>query len=192
VPRQLFRLTEDLGEDTNRIPGLTGDAAIRGEIVSLTGRDLLATLDQLRGSGAAALDGRVPDNDADGMSNLFETTHGLDRDSPRDAALDNDGDGADNLSESIAGTDPNDPGSVLRILQTTNAPGSLSITWPSVAGREYEVFWSTDLTDWIRHSTHPGTAADLTVPLDKSAIDAADGIPGNLHALFVRVTVFQP
>jgi len=43
------------------------------------------------------------------MSNSFETAHGLDRDSPKDAVLDKDGDGADNLSEGIAGTDPTDP-----------------------------------------------------------------------------------
>mgnify|MGYP002622450529 CR=1 FL=1 len=189
APKQLFEMPVDLGEDINRIDSLTGDSAIRAELVSLTGRDLLATLDQLRSSGAAALDGREPDNDADGMSNAFETLHGLDRDSPKDAALDNDGDGADNLSESIAGTDPNDRGSVFRVIDLTDSPASLSVTWPSVSGRDYEVFWSTDLGTWTSDSTHPGTGGEITLSLDKAAIDAADGNSGNLRSLFVRISV---
>ncbi|MCH7228095.1 sulfatase-like hydrolase/transferase [Haloferula sp. A504] len=189
VPKQLFEMPVDLGEDINRIDSLTGDSAIRAELVNLTGRDLLATLDQLRTSGAAALDGREPDNDADGMSNAFETLHGLDRDSPKDAALDNDGDGADNLSESIAGTDPNDRGSVFRVIDLTDSAATLSVTWPSVADRTYEVFWSTDLGVWTSDSIHPGTGEEITVPLDKAVIDAADGNSGNLRALFVRIGV---
>nr|MCU0781589.1 sulfatase-like hydrolase/transferase [Akkermansiaceae bacterium] len=121
TPKQLYQLTVDLGEDNNRIASLTTASAIRSELVTLTGRDLLAVLDQLRTTGAASLDSRVPDNDGDGMSNLFETTYGLDRDSLSDAALDHDGDGADNLAESIAGTDPNDPASVLRVINLQNA-----------------------------------------------------------------------
>jgi arylsulfatase A len=192
TPKQLYHLSVDLGEDHNRIPSLTSESAIRSQLVTLTGRDLLGTLDQLRSNGAASLDSRVPDNDGDGMSNLFETTHGFDRDSPKDAALDHDGDGADNLAESIAGTDPNDPASVFRVIDLQNAPATLSVTWPSVAGRQYEVFWSSDLTAWTSHSTRTGSGAEVTASLDKSAIDAADGVPGNLRALFVKVTVAKP
>ncbi len=192
TPKQLFELPVDLGEDDNRISTLTADSAIRSELVNLTGRDLLGILDQLRTTGAAALDGRDPDNDADGMSNSFETTHGLDRDSPKDALLDSDGDGADNLAESIAGTDPNDPASVFRVIDFQDSATTFSITWPSVADRNYEISWSTNLTDWTSHSSHPGTGEDLTIPLDKATIDAADGNPGDLQALFVRVTVAKP
>jgi hypothetical protein len=32
----------------------------------------------------------------------------------------------------------------------------------------------------------------MTASLDKAAIDAADGVPGNLQALFVKVTVAKP
>jgi arylsulfatase A len=192
TPKQLFQMPVDLGEKNNRISSLTTTSTIRSELVNLTGRDLLAVLDQLRTTGAASLDGREPDNDADGMSNSFETTYGLDRDSPKDAVLDNDGDGADNLSESIAGTDPNDPGSIFRVINLQESPASFSVTWPSVAGRSYEVFWSTDLDTWTSNSTHPGTGADIAVSLDKSAIDATDAIIGNLRAVFVRVNVTNP
>lgn len=191
-PKQLFQMPVDLGEDDNRISAISGDATIRSALVNLTGRDLLGILDQLRTTGAASINGRQPDNDADGMSNSFETAYGLDRDSPRDATLDNDGDGADNLSESIAGTDPNDRGSVFRMINLQDSPASFSVTWPSVAGRSYEVFWSTDLGAWTSDSTHPGTGADITVPLDKSEIDATDAIVGNLRTVFVRVEVTNP
>jgi hypothetical protein len=192
TPKQLYQLPVDLGEDNNRIASLTTTSAIRSHLVTLTGRDLLGVLDQLRTTGAASLDPRVPDNDGDGMSNQFETTHGLNRDSRADAALDNDGDGADNLAESIAGTGPTDPASVFRVIDLQNAAATLSVTWPSVVGRTYEVFWSTDLGTWTSDSTHPGTGADMTVPLDKSAIDANDAIIGNLRAVFVRVAVTNP
>jgi hypothetical protein len=192
TPKQLYQLPVDLGEDNNRISSLTSASAIRSELVTLTGRDLLAALDQLRTTGAASLELRVPDNDGDGMSNLFETTHGLDRDSLKDAALDNDGDGAENLAESIAGTDPNDPASVFRVIDLQNAPATLSVTWPSVTGRTYEVFWSNNLTTWTKHSTRPGSGGEITASLDKAAIDAADGVLGNLRTLFVKVTVAKP
>jgi hypothetical protein len=39
---------------------------------------------------------------------------------------------------------------------------------------------------------HPGTGADISVPLDKSAIDADDAVVGNLRAVFVRVQVTNP
>jgi arylsulfatase A len=189
TPKQLFELPVDLGEDVNRIPALTDDSAIRSELINLTGRDLLGLLDQLRAEGAATVDGREPDNDADGMSNRFENDHGLDRDSPKDAALDSDGDGADNLSESIADTDPNDPGSIFRIVNLTDAPATLSVTWPSVVGRTYEVFWSTDLSEWNSESIHPGIGGEITVDLDKTAIDLEDVISENLTRLFARVRV---
>jgi hypothetical protein len=192
TPKQLFKLPVDLGEDDNRIAGITGSTAIRNELTTLTGRDLLAVLDGLRTTGAATLFGREPDNDADGMSNSFETTHGLNRDNPKDAALDNDGDGADNLAESIAGTDPTDPSAFLRIINLQDAAATFSVTWPSITGRSYEVFWSTDLTTWTNHSTHPGTGGVISVGLDKAAIDAADGVPGNLNGLFVKVAVTRP
>ena len=188
-PKQLFHLPLDLGEDDNRITALSGDPAIRAELVSLTGRDLLGVLDQLRTTGAASLDGREPDNDADGMTNSFETIYGFDLNSPSDASFDSDGDGADNLSESIAGTDPNDSGSVFRVIDLINGPVTLSVAWPSIGGRNYEVFWSTDLNTWNRNSTHPGTGEEIAVSLDKAVIDGADGIPGNLTRLFVRVNV---
>ncbi len=61
----------------------------------------------------------------------------------------------------------------------------------TMSDRTYEVFWSTDLTTWTSDSTHPGTGSEITVPLNKAVIDAADGSLGNLRALFVRVGIVE-
>ncbi|MBN1391060.1 MAG: hypothetical protein JXA22_10515, partial [Candidatus Thermoplasmatota archaeon] len=52
------------------------------------------------------------DSDGDGMPDLWEDDHGLNRTDPADAASDLDNDGATNLEEFNAGTDPNDPNDV--------------------------------------------------------------------------------
>jgi arylsulfatase A len=110
TPKQLFYLPADLGEDTNRIAGITDAAAIRSSLVGETGRDLLARLDQYRTTPTSGIFTPFPDNDLDGMPNWFENQHaGLDRENPSDAALDFDGDGLDNLEEYRNGTDPHNP-----------------------------------------------------------------------------------
>lgn len=107
TPKQLFQLSTDLGEDANQIATLTDVTAIRENLVSTTGRDLLGELDQYRTTLTSALFPPFPDNDLDGMPNGFETSHrGLDREDPSDATLDFDRDGLTNLEEYQHGTDP--------------------------------------------------------------------------------------
>jgi hypothetical protein len=50
-----------------------------------------------------------PDDDNDGMSDVFEITYGLDPFDPLDAALDPDADGLDNAREAYLGSDPLTP-----------------------------------------------------------------------------------
>ncbi len=72
-------------------------------------------------------------------------------------AADDDSDGASNLDELIAGTSPLDPASLLAITSLTRAPsGTLSFTFPSVAGRKYTLRSSTTLTDWFNED-EPGS-----------------------------------
>ena len=110
TPKQLFHLPTDLGEDANKIAGITDSATIRSSLVQKTGRDLLSRLDQYRTTLTTGIFAPFPDNDLDGMPNWFEDLHsGLDRENPFDAVLDLDSDGLTNLEEYQNGTDPNNP-----------------------------------------------------------------------------------
>jgi len=112
VPKQLFHLSTDLGEDSNLIAGISDVTSIRSDLVRQTGADLLDRLDQYRTDLTSSIFAPFPDNDLDGMPNWFENRYpGLDRDNPSDAALDPDGDGRTNLEEFRNGTDPTNPAS---------------------------------------------------------------------------------
>jgi hypothetical protein len=191
VPKQLFRLATDLGENTNLISAQTSSSQIRSELTLRTGKDLLALLDQYRTTTTAALFPRRPDNDGDGMPNMFETRFGLDRDNPRDASADPDGDGQDNRGEFVAGTDPTSPLSLFRVVEVENTVTGYHISWPSATGRTYRVYWTTDFVDWRLHSETSGNGSMLSELLDKATLDAADGIPGNLSRCFVRVSASE-
>ena len=107
TPKQLFRLTTDIGENTNVIAGITDVTMIRSNLVTTAGRDLLSRLDQYRTTLTSGIFAPFPDNDLDGMPNWFENRYaGFNRDNPADAALDFDGDGLTNLEEFQNGTDP--------------------------------------------------------------------------------------
>ena len=105
----------DLGEDRNLISALTTVAVIHDELISLTGRDLLGLLDQLRTNTITVLFIRQPDNDADGRPNEFESTYGLDRDSPKDASGSLAGEPTLNYDEYVAGTAPDNSDDYFRV-----------------------------------------------------------------------------
>ena len=191
-PKQLFHQMIDLGEDHNLIAGLTSDAAIRSELVSTTGTDLLGLLDDLRANQSTSLFERSPDNDGDIMPNAYERNHGLDPDWPKDAIDDLDGDGATNIAEFIAGTDPTDSADLFAITDFDRQGNTVLITWPSLADRVYEVQWSTDLQNWTSAISLDGTGSEQSHSLDLDAIDAADEVPGNLTRLVVRVAITLP
>ena len=54
-----------------------------------------------------------------------------------------------------------------------------------VAERTYQVLWSDDMDEWHTYSSHPAAGAELEAMLDKAAIDAENGVPGDL----VRIAV---
>lgn len=62
--------------------------------------------------------------------------------------VDSDGDGMTDVFENIAGTDRYSAASVLRIASITQANGLVTLTWPAVAGRSYQVEESTALNSW--------------------------------------------
>jgi uncharacterized protein (DUF1800 family) len=97
------------------------------------------------------------------------------------AASDADGDGFTNLQESILGTDPFDRGSRIETGFGVHSASSVVTTWPSVAGKLYQLETSSDLVNWTLASEHSGTGTGLSVVSDLA------GSP----RLFTRVRVLD-
>ena len=184
VPKQLFDLAQDLGEDRNLIADAGNDALIRSILIDLVGSDLLGDLDTYRNQGTAARFGRQPDNDGDGMSNEYELAKSFDPDWPLDADQDADKDGQRNRAEERAGTDPHNPSDFLRILEFDESGEEILISWPSVTGINYRVAWSTDLVTWIDSSDHPGNGSELTATIDKIVLPEESRV-------FLRVSIIE-
>lgn len=88
------------------------------------------------------------DLDLDGMPDDWEATHSL-LAGVDDSADDADGDGQANRDEYLAGTDPREAASVFAITgMSAPVAGSVSITWPGIAGKRYRIRTATDLGDW--------------------------------------------
>jgi Tol biopolymer transport system component len=71
------------------------------------------------------------------------------------AADDADGDGASNAQEYLVGTDPLNPYSVFQVSMAASTNAAITLTWPAVTGKSYQVEYTTNLTDsvWL---TAPG------------------------------------
>ena len=84
------------------------------------------------------------------------------------AGADYDGDGVSNFNEWLALTNPGDPTSFLRVTNTTVSGGTnISVTYPTVAGRNYTFESSTDLLTWtpIAGLTVLGTGSPVTTAI---------------------------
>jgi uncharacterized repeat protein (TIGR01451 family) len=88
----------------------------------------------------------LADHDLDGMADLWEAAHGLDRFDPLDGDTDADGDGFSNRREYEFGTDPRDPLSMVRFTQIQVLGGDVHLSFPTVNGRRYELQTVTDPT----------------------------------------------
>ncbi len=85
------------------------------------------------------------------------------------ATFDFDGDGATNEGEYLAGTIVTNPASVFRVTAFSGTPGDLLLSFPSVAGRHYQLEESIDLANWTPIiSNLPGTGNAINISLGSS------------------------
>jgi hypothetical protein len=108
----------------------------------------------------------LPDNDGDGMADIWEVQYGFDTNNLADAFLDLDGDGMINRDEYVAGTNPNDPTSVLKLSLT--ATNSQLLQFVSQSNIAYRVEYATNLTSvlWNTLTDFPAQSSMRTVQVN--------------------------
>ena len=145
----------------------SGLVSIDGNIIP-DGAYRASDLDAL-GLGGVFIDGGAqlfigaasPDSDGDGLLDSWELIY-FDTLDDTDGSGDADGDGQTDGAEFAAATSPIDPGDVLKITSTTQAPsGDVTFTWPSKIGVNYGVRFG-DLSRWTVIVTGlAGTGAEM-------------------------------
>ncbi len=109
------------------------------------------------------------DRNSDGISDIWAGLHPT-AGSPES---DPDGDGTTNRSEALAGTNPLSASSRLTSTPQRDPAGNLVLTWPSVAGKHYQIESSADLIAWAAFSNQrPGTGADLSEIVSPAGVAA--------------------
>jgi uncharacterized repeat protein (TIGR01451 family) len=126
-----------------------------------------------------------PDIDGDLLPNDWETLYGFNPLDPilLDTYLDPDGDGLFNVDEFVAGSVPTNQASVFSLTAIT---GAVHIAFPSLTGRTYAVYYTTNLLEpaWQDLNTNvAGNSAETSVP---------DPNGGPHRAYRVRVRMTQP
>lgn len=95
-----------------------------------------------------------PDLDGDGLPDAWEILYG--GTNLFSWAGDFDGDRSRDSDEYIAGTNPTDPKSVLAIVGLVGSSSNVVLAWPSVAGRVYSVYHTTNLLDGFKNTLATG------------------------------------
>lgn len=86
-----------------------------------------------------------------------------------DPAADADGDGTSNLMEYLAGTNPNDRLSVFRP-EGTYTGGLYHLPIQTVTGRDYKVWATRNLADWVLQTTLTGDGTERVFQFDETTI----------------------
>lgn len=124
----------------------------------------------------------IIDSDGDRLSDIWELQYGLsttwnDYESHND---DWDGDGWGLLKEAIAGTDPYSAampaGLIAAEITQTATPGTFSVSWPTLVGKQYQLVVSPDLTEnsWVPVGAPivgEGTPIQIGIEADLEASD---------------------
>ncbi len=114
-----------------------------------------------------------PDDDDDGLTDDQETllltnpwSADTDANGTADGDEDADGDGQSNLAElRVTLTDPRNPNSAFRTTLRRAPDGTLTLAFPTLAGRTYRIQRSHDLAAWLELANAPGTGAAFEAPL---------------------------
>jgi Tol biopolymer transport system component len=123
------------------------------------------------------------DSDGDGIPDLWMMHYfGHPTGQASDLSLaqdDADGNGMSNLEKFLAGLDPTDPASILSVQiqalvsATNNAMNNVTLSWPAVPGKNYQVQYKHNLNDsvWLEvpGAAVVGNQGSLTVPADQSS-----------------------
>lgn len=87
------------------------------------------------------------DADSDNMDDSWEIQFFGSTNAVTGGAYDDfDMDGMVNLYEFISGSNPTNGGSVFRVAQAEPVPAGYVVTWNTVSGRQYGIYWTTNLT----------------------------------------------
>lgn len=116
------------------------------------------------------------DSDSDGIPDEYEIANGLDRKVAADALLDADSDSTNNRDEYIFGLNPQVQDSYIVNVTKSTETGVTSVVLPTIAARNYTVWYSDDLTAWNpASSVIAGNGSTQTWLDDGSQIPVATG-----------------
>ena len=110
----------------------------------------------------------VIDLNNDGVGDIWALYHSTEAKAP---TADPDGDGQTNAQESAAGTDPRSPSSVVRITSMSLDAGGLHLTFPTLAGKRYQVQSASSLSSpsWQNvGAALPGTGGNVSTTYEAS------------------------
>jgi len=133
------------------------------------------------------VDGSSIDSDSDMLPDYWEIQY-FGSATGAVATTDSDGDGSDNLAEYVSGHNPTNAQSVFAIIDfsipaTGDAPHIL--TWDSVEGRVYNLFWSDNLT--FNPFANHNISGDLPYPVGSYTDAVPRTAPQNFYRIDVRL-----